>query len=305
MATAGNATFGDDPPLRYIDPAMTAAQRALIRVIEVVTGQKQLKAVYNRFRAEGGTPDIFWSDILRRTGIKVDFDPSALAGIPRTGLLVVANHPFGLVDGLILCWLISLVRSDFQLLINSVLIQAPETKPHFLPISFAGTRDAQATNLRSRADARRHLDRGGVVVVFPAGGVSTAPDRLGRHPAVDARWQPFVGQLIQRSRATVVPIWFGGQNSRLFQIASHVSQTLRLSLIFHEVKSRIGAMLPVVVGAPIPFEALAAFKDRQALADHLRDITYGLSTGDTPRRSERGPHRLIAKLKSLKPRRAA
>ena len=161
------------------------------------------------------------------------------------------------------------------------------------------------TNLTSRAAARAPLDRGGAVVVFPAGGVSTAPDRLGRHPAVDARWQPFVGQLIQRSRATVVPIWFGGQNSRLFQIASHVSQTLRLSLIFHEVKSRIGAMLPVVVGAPIPFEALAAFKDRQALADHLRDITYGLSTGDTPRRSERGPHRLIAKLKSLKPRRAA
>ena len=79
------------------------------------------------------------------------------------------------------------------------------------------------------------------MVVFPAGGVSTAPDRLGLHPAVDARWQPFVGQLIQRSKATVVPIWFGGQNGRLFQIASHVSQTLRISLIFHEVKTRIGA----------------------------------------------------------------
>ena len=63
-------------------------------------------------------------------------------------------------------------------------------------------------------------------------------------------------QLIQRSKATVVPIWFGGQNSRLFQIASHVSQTLRLSLIFHEVKARIGAELPVAVGAPIPFDAL-------------------------------------------------
>ena len=74
-----------------------------------------------------------------------------------------------------------------------------------------------------------------------------------------------------------MPIWFGGQNSRLFQIASHVSLTLRLSLIFHEVKSRIGTTLPVVVGAPIPFASLAAIKDRQALADELRGRVYGLA----------------------------
>ena len=78
------------------------------------------------------------------------------------------------------------------------------------------------------------------MVVFPAGAISTTPDKFGLEPAVDGRWQPFVSQLIQRSKATVVPIWFGGQNSRLFQIASHVSLTLRLSLIFHEVKTRIG-----------------------------------------------------------------
>ena len=89
-------------------------------------------------------------------------------------------------------------------------------------------------------------------MVFPAGAISTAPDKLGlarsRQP-----WRPFVCQLIQRSRAPVIPIWFGGQNSRLFQIASHVSLTLRLSLIFHEVRTRIGTGLPVAVGAPIPF----------------------------------------------------
>jgi putative hemolysin len=87
-----------------------------------------------------------------------------------------------------------------------------------------------------------------------------------------------VSQLIQRSKATVIPIWFGGQNSGLFQIASHVSPTLRLSLIFHEVKARIGATLPVVVGSPLPFAAIAAIRDRQALADDLRARVYALST---------------------------
>ncbi len=284
MATAGNPTFGDDPPLRYIDPAMTAAQRALIRVIEVVTGQKELKAVYDRFRAEGGTPDIFWSDILRRTGIKVDFDQSALADIPRTGpLLVVANHPFGLVDGLILCWLISLVRSDFQLLINSVLIQAPETKPHFLPISFAGTRDAQATNLRSRADARRHLDRGGVVVVFPAGGISTSPDRWGRRPAMDAPWQAFIAQMLQRARCPVLPVYFHGQNGRLFHMVSHVSSTMRLALMAGEIRRRFNTTIRTEIGALIPFDDLAHITDRAALSAELCRRTYALGGIDSSR----------------------
>ena len=91
-----------------------------------------------------------------------------------------------------------------------------------------------------------------------------------------------------------MPIWFGGQNSRLFQIASHVSPTLRLSLIFHEVKARIGTTLPVVIGAPIPFASLAAIQDRQALADHLRARVYALASaapaigGPAPRGRQSG-----------------
>ena len=286
----------EDPPVK----------RGLIRLVERATGQPHLKRLYVDNQLHPRPNESFWQAAVRCLKLDVRFNLAVLAKAPRTGPVVfVANHPYGVLDGIVISWLVEQVRPDFVVLTNAVLMRAREVKDFVLPIDFSETEEAMQTNLKSRAAARAHLDRGGAVGVFPAGGVSTAPDRLGRHPAVDARWQPFVGQLIQRSRATVVPIWFGGQNSRLFQIASHVSQTLRLSLIFHEVKSRIGAMLPVVVGAPIPFEALAAFKDRQALADHLRDITYGLSTGDTPRRSERGPHRLIAKLKSLKPRRAA
>jgi putative hemolysin len=99
-----------------------------------------------------------------------------------------------------------------------------------------------------------------------------------------------------------VPIWFGGQNSRLFQIASHVSQTLRLSLIFHEVKARIGAALPVAIGEPIPFAALRGIRDRQSLADILRDITYAMAN-ETPRGPAEGPaHKLMFKLRRLRPK---
>ncbi len=274
--------FDDNPPLSYADPSMTPAQRAVVWAVERISGQRGLKRVYDRFRAEGGTTEGFWNDMLRRIGMAVDLNPGALGNIPSSGpLLVVANHPYGLIDGFLLCWMLSQVRKDFQLLINSVLIQAPETKPHMLPIDFAGTRDAQATNLHSRAEARRTLERGGAVLVFPAGGISTSPDRLGRLPAMDVPWQAFVGQLLQRGRCPVLPVWFEGQNSRLFQVVSHMSQTARLALMAGEIRRRFNTTVKAVVGTAIPYSEFAHISDRTALSAELCRRTYALGGIDT------------------------
>ena len=257
-----------DPPVK----------RGLIRLVEVATGQPKLKRLYLENQRSPREGESFFAAAVRKLDLDVRYDAQALARIPATGpVVIVANHPYGVLDGIVISWLVEKVRRDFVVLTNAVLMRAPEIRDHILPIDFAGTPEAMQTNIESRAGARAHLERGGVVVVFPAGAVSTAPDRWGRRPAVDNRWQPFIAALIQRSKATVVPMWFGGQNSRLFQIASHVSATLRLSLIFHEVKVRIGTLLPVMIGAPIPFSALAGIKDRQALSDHLHDLTYALA----------------------------
>jgi len=268
-----------DPPLK----------RGIIRLVEKATGQPKLKRLYLNNQRFPRANESFWQAAVRSLSLDVRHDADALAAIPKTGpVVVVANHPYGVLDGIVISWLVSKVRPDFVVLTNAVLMRAPEIQGFILPIDFTETDEALRTNLDSRAAARAQLEKGGVVVVFPAGAVSTAPDKLGLKPAVDARWQPFVSQLIQRSRATVVPMWFGGQNSRLFQIASHVSYTLRISLLFHEVRSRIGTALPVAIGAPIPFATLSRFKDRQALADDLKDRVYALArlapVVDKPRR---------------------
>jgi putative hemolysin len=281
-----------DPPLK----------RGLIRLVEKATGQPKLKRMYGhnqRFPQPGET---FWQAAVRSLKLDVRYDTHALAAVPRTGPVVfVANHPYGVLDGIVIAWLVNKVRPDFLVLTHIVLTRAPEAAGFILPVDFSGAEGAEQTNLASRAAARAHLAHGGAVVVFPAGAISTAPDKFGLQPAVDGRWQPFVAQLIQRSKATVVPIWFGGQNSRLFQIASHVSLTLRLSLIFHEVKTRIGSCLPVTVGAPVPFAAMAAIRDRQALADELRARVYALSRLTPPIIDK--PRRAIGKL--LRPKQAA
>ncbi|RYC31751.1 acyltransferase [Lichenibacterium minor] len=267
-----------DPNFSYADDAMPPVKRGLIRLVEAATGQRQLRRLYLDNRRHGVAGESFFAAAVRSLRLDVRFDPAALAAMPRTGpVVVVANHPYGVLDGIVISWLVGQVRSDFLVLTNAVLLRAPEIAAHVLPIDFAPTEGATRTNVASRAAARRHLDAGGCVVVFPAGGISTAPDRLGRERATDGPWQPFTAQLVQRSRATVVPVCFEGQNSRLFQIASHLSPVLRLSLIFHEVKSRIGSAMLVAVGRPVPFSALPACLDRQALADHLRALTYGLT----------------------------
>ena len=132
------------------------------------------------------------------------------------------------------------MRTDFKILTNSVLCRHTELEPYLLPIDFAGTPAALATNLRSRAHALSWLCDGGALVVFPGGAVATSARIFQRH-AVDPAWKLFTIKAIARAGATVVPVFFEGQNSRLFQLASHVSLTLRLSLLFNEVRNKIGS----------------------------------------------------------------
>jgi putative hemolysin len=287
----------EDLLFSYADPAQSPVRRKVIRLIEVATGQRELKEMYLDNQRHPVPSESFWQAAVRRLRLDVTYNPATLACMPKTGpVVVVANHPYGVLDGIVISWLIEKVRSDFLVLTNAVLLRAPEVRDFVLPVDFSETEAARETNLRSRALARAHLDKGGCVVVFPAGGVSTAPDRLGRKPAIDAPWQPFTAQLIQRSKATVVPFCFHGQNSRLFQIASHVSLTLRLSLIFHEVRNRIGTAFPVAVGMPIPFAELSHLKDRQALVGELRQRTYALAGPTPPEKPRRPLHRKVGPL---------
>ncbi len=261
----------------YSDESQSPLKRGAIRLIERATGQPELERLYFENQRNPVPGETFFQAAIRRLDLNVVFDELRLAAIPKTGpLVVVANHPYGVLDGLVLCWLVEKVRRDFLVLTNSVLLRAPEARPYLLAVDFAETREAFETNIGSRQAARRHLTHGGCLVVFPAGAVSTAPDRWGRRPALDAPWHPFAAQLIQRAKAPVVPFYFAGQNSRLFQIASHISATLRLSLIFKEVRDRMHTRLPVAVGDIIPFSALEGFGDRRSLVEELRRRTYAL-----------------------------
>lgn len=252
-------------------------RRLFIHAIEQVTGQPRLTRLYREYRRDGSPSGDFWHAAVRKLRLNVQYDARRLAAIPRQGpLVIIANHPFGVLDGIVIGYLTSLVRPKFKLLAHSVLYRAPELQPFVLPIDFTDKKAAIRTNIDSRRRAVDELAGGGAVVIFPAGGVSTSRTLFG--PAIDLEWKPFAAKLITQSRATVVPVFFEGQNSRIFQLASHISGALREGLLIKEVASRIGADMRLHIGAPIPYDALAHLRDRQPLVDHLRAVTMGLDS---------------------------
>lgn len=258
----------------YAADADGKLRRLVIRAIEKATGQPKLHRMYRDYLETARDQD-FWDEAVRRLELSVLYDDARLAAVPQEGpVIFVANHPFGVLDGIVICHLVRKVRPDFKVLINSVLYRAPEIRDYMLPIDFAETREALATNLQSRAKALEHLRDGGSLIVFPGGTVSTSEKPFGR--AQDPEWKPFTAKLIQGAEATVVPVYFPGQNSRAFQIVSQFSMTLRLSLLFKEVVNKIGSEIQVAIGAPLPAQDLTGFGDRKALIDHLRDATYAL-----------------------------
>ena len=257
----------------------------LAQIMEPRSAESQgrsLAALYLEHQNNPRPGESFWNAAVRKLQLQVEFNRDALSEIPREGpAIIVANHPFGVLDGVVACWLVAQIRDDFKILTNALLNRAEEIKPYLLPIDFEETKEALETNLRSRAESKTLLDKGGVLIIFPGGTVSTTPTVLARR-ARDPEWKNFTARMILQGKAPVVPIFFAGQNSRLFQVASHVSMTLRLSLLFKEVHDRIGGPLQFRIGKRIPYEELKAFKDRSALMEFLRDKTYALDTEVTP-----------------------
>jgi putative hemolysin len=283
----------------YSTADQSLLQRAVIQAIEKIGGQRKLKKLYLQHQENLRRGDSFFDSAIRLLRINVTHDDN-LALTPIAGPVVfISNHPYGVLDGITLTWLALKVRPDTKVLANDVLCQAPEAAVHLLPVAFAATREARETNVNSRRQAQEWLKKGGAVGIFPGGGVSTS-EQPHRGQAVDLAWAPFTAKMIRMSKATVVPIFFTGQNSRLFQLASHLSLTLRLSLVFRETARRIGTDLAVRVGKPIAFSEIEHLTDRDEMIKELRKRTYALARPSDIRGNPKDLHLRQGRVKGWK-----
>lgn len=266
--------------LTYAEPHDPTYKQWTIRIVEKLSGQPKLLELYERVRettthAPTPKPHLFFGAALEELGVVSTIEPEDLSRVPPEGPLVfVANHPFGVLDGLGLCDLALRARGDVRVIIHRALFRDTSLQQFMLPIDFEGSRAAAKRNIAVRNEAIDYLVGGGAIAVFPAGGISTADHPFG--PATDLEWKLLPAKLIQKAEATVVPVHFSGQNSWLFQLVSMFSQTLRMSLVIREVENKRNEPLRVTIGHPIPFSELAEIRDRKALTAHLRAQVYAL-----------------------------
>ena len=226
--------------------------------------------IYEEWRSNiAGHHPRMMNELLRMLQVELDiksgqWPPQVPVDAP---LVMVANHPFGIGDGIALAAMAEHLERPFKVLINTEFLRIAEFRDHCLPIDFSNTREALATNLATRKQALADLRDGVTLLAFPAGTVATAPRVFGR--AQEVPWKTFTAGLIQKAKANVLPVFFEGQNSVLFQAASHINGSARMSLLIAEFRRFPKSRMLVRVGALVPFGGLTASGDRMAVTNAL------------------------------------
>jgi putative hemolysin len=268
----------DRRSLTYSNTFDDPAKRALIRVIEWLTGKITIISRIRTFERRGTpTGQAFWRACLDVMGVDLLTPADQVARIPRTGpVVLVANHPHGLVDGMILAEMVGQVRQDYRILTRSILTGIDESAANFMiPVPFPHEADSQAKMIEMRGRAMAHLKTGGLVALFPSGVVASSDSLFG--PAVEREWNVFTAKMIRTSGATVLPVYFPGSNSRWYQMANRLSATLRQGLLLHEIVHSLDRPQKPVIGLPLsPADMEKRMSDPRAFMAWLRETTLAL-----------------------------
>ncbi len=277
QAEAEKVMLYDRSELTYANSFPSFWKRLFIKTVETLTARFQLLFHMRHWENNPKKDSHFWTSVLNEMSIEIKTPLEQLENIPATGsIVVVCNHPHGLVDGVVLAWVLSKRREDFKIITRALLNGVAVAEKNLLSISFPHEENAVNKNLQTRKEALTDVRDGHCIGVFPAGTVSTSETAFG--PVTEADWGKFTSKLVLQSNARVVPIFFQGSNSRWFQIANRISDTCRQSLLMYEIKHAFHKPQSPVIGKPIERDVLDKYKtDPVGLMAFLRAETLKLN----------------------------
>ncbi|EPT9254891.1 lysophospholipid acyltransferase family protein [Vibrio alginolyticus] len=244
-------------------------------VAEWATGLNQLDKFYAQRPVNADTKTFlrFTLDIL---GIDYRIAHGSLDSVPKQGAtVIVANHPLGCVEGVILAELLLMVRDDIQILANQYLKTVPELDQLFIGVDVFEGKDAVKSNMKALRAANKHLAKGGLLLVFPAGEVSQLVDAK-QQRLEDKSWSRSVSSLIRKNKATTVPVFISGQNSKRFYMAGKIHPLLRTLLLGRELLNKQAQTIDLSFGQAIKFKEINTLNDDQVV-NYLRLNTYLLN----------------------------
>ncbi len=257
-------------PIRQI--FQTEPAPGIAGLLQKVLAVDKLVAMYESAASVSG--QLIFDSMLQAQRITPVVSRQDIDRIPKSGPVVaIANHPFGLVEGAILGSIFAKARPDFKIMVNSLLSEVPEFQQHFIWVDPFGTAQSTKSNLRGIKESLSFLKRDqGLLAIFPAGEVAHMQIRRGE--ITDPAWSPNVTRLIQRTGATVLPMYFTGANSTLFQIAGMIHPKLRTALLPHEFLNKHDQKLELRIGSPITPARIAEYENEEDLTAYLRQRTF-------------------------------
>jgi putative hemolysin len=249
---------------------------ALAPVIMKLLKLKEVNEAYGSAAAYKGAE--FVESILKNIGIEYEFSEEELQSIPKNEpFVVISNHPYGGIDGLIMMALISKVRPDFKVMANYLLQQIEPLRDMIVSVNPFEKSVKQGMNISGIKKCMQLLDEGTPVGIFPAGEVSSL--KLSTLKISDKMWNPVVGKMIMKSGVRVVPVYFSGHNSVTFNLLGLVHPMLRTAKLPSELFNKKNEKIKVRIGKPISIKTLQDFKDPNDLLRFARAKTYALGSG--------------------------
>jgi putative hemolysin len=250
----------------------------LQRPVKSLLGLGRFEEIYARARAgvnEKLSAPEFCKRALDVVGVKFELPLVMLSQFRKIQepLIIFSNHPFGIVDGMVMVNLLHEICPDFKWIGNAMLQSVPELRAPLIPVEITGPANAGA-NIGAMRTAIQHLKGGGVLGMFPAGEVSNFQKWTSRE-AVDTVWSNHLARLMMSSHATAIPVYFSGRNSLLFQYASLISPKARIAILAWEM-TRFKGPVRFTIGSPIPHSEVAGLPSAKALTLYLRERCYKL-----------------------------
>jgi putative hemolysin len=250
--------------------------------IEKTLSLNRLHHVYQQVLSNKETQNFFQA-CLDSLNIAYSISPEDLLKIPTNGsLVIVANHPFGGLDGIVLGSILLQLRQNVKILGSYLLHTVPELRPWVIPVDPFGGKHAKKMNMHPLKEALQWVKEGNALITFPAGEVSHF--LLSQRAITDIPWSKHIGAIIRHTRATALPVYFDGRNSSVFQIMGLLNPWFRTVLLPHELVNKRFNPVNVQIGKPILWSMLKEFESNEELINHLRLKTYILQNRSVKKR---------------------
>lgn len=271
----------DTTPFQLVRSATTGWLRRLgYSGIETISGLTELDRLY-RGHDWPRQPRAFCEQVLRLMRVSYNASAMDLDQIPRTGpAIVVANHPFGGIDGIIAAHLLTGVRSDVRVMVNYHLCRIEELRQLFIPVDPYGSEHSRRHNSQPLREALRWVRSGGILLVFPAGDVARLC--LKQRSVREAPWNPMIGRLVRMTEASVIPVCFHGHNGWLFQALGLLHARIRTLLLPRELLNKAGTTIHLRIGRAIRYTRLRRLDSDEKITRYLKMHTTLLARQPQP-----------------------